>query len=324
MSNLSVATPDEANAVSLACVHPVLFHIGAILIPSYGALAAAGVLLALYLAQHTARIAGLNAGPIWNLCVVSLFAALVAQRLLLVVLNLGDLRHHPSWLLALAVVHHPLLAAAGALAGVGCGAIYARSKKLPFSTTADVLAAPMALGLAFEQLGALLAGSGYGTETAVRWAVIYTHPLAAVWSGTPLGIPLHPVQAYAALAFLVLAISLLALQTAIRRSGDLAGLWLMGTGVAVYITELWRDTEGRGAVIGGALDGPQLAAIVMVLAGALVMLERTEALDRQLAPPFRQKLQEAGSSTPASAQNDIKIGHGEMDSPQEKDEAVHG
>ena len=255
-------------------MHPVLFHIGAILIPSYGALAAVGVLLALLLTQRTARIAGLNTGHVWNLCVVSLFAALIAQRLLLVVVNLRDLRNHPAWLLTLAMVHHPLLAAAGALAGVVSAAICARWQKLPFRTTADVLAAPMALGMAFEQLGTLLAGSGYGTDTTVRWAVTYTHPLAAVWSGTPLGVPLHPVQAYVALAFFTLSLFLFIGQPAIRQSGDLAGLWLMGTGVAVFITELWRDTEGRGAMLNGALDGPQLGAIAMVLAGALVLLER--------------------------------------------------
>ena len=255
-------------------MHPVLFHIGAILIPSYGALAAIGVLLALLLAQHTARIAGLNTGHVWNLCVVSLFAALAAQRLLLVTINLRDLRRHPAWLLTLAMVHHPLLAAAGVAAGMVSATICARWLRLPFRTTADVLAAPMALGLAFEQLGALLAGSGYGTETGVRWAVTYTHPLAAVWGGTPLGIPLHPVQAYAALAFLSLSVFLLAWQPAARRPGDLAGMCLMGTGVAVYITELWRDTEGRGAMFNGALDGPQLGAIVLMLAGAAALLER--------------------------------------------------
>jgi len=153
-------------------------------------------------------------------------------------------------------------------------AICAHRLRLPFRTTADALAAPMALGLAFEQLGALLAGSGYGTETGVRWAVTYMHPLAAVWSGTPLGIPLHPVQAYAALAFLSLSIFLLVWQPAAGRPGDLAGMGLIGTGVAVYITELWRDTEGRGAMWSGALDGPQLGGIVLVLAGALVLLER--------------------------------------------------
>ena len=258
----------------LTQVHPVLFHIEAFLIPSYGALSALGAVLALFLAQRTARIAGVNGGQMWNLCVVALFAALAGERLLLVAANWSELRSNPGWMLGLAMIHHPLLAAAGASAGVGSAAAYARWKRLPMARTADALAAPLALGLAFEQLGALLAGSGYGTETALRWAVIYTHPLAARWSGTPLGIPLHPVQAYAALAFLALSILSLVWLPARRQEGDVAGLWLLGAGVAIYITELWRDPEGRGTLLGGALDGPQAAAILFVVAGGLLLRER--------------------------------------------------
>jgi phosphatidylglycerol:prolipoprotein diacylglycerol transferase len=255
-------------------VYPVLFHIGPILIPAYGASAAVGVLLALFLAQRTARIAAVNAAQVWNLCVVALFAALAGQRLLLVIANWNSLRLHPIWVLGLAMIHHPLLAAAGAFTGVLAAVLYARWQKMPLWTTADAIAAPLALGLAFEQLGALLAGSGYGTEASVRWAVVYTNPLAARWSGTPLGIPLHPVQAYAAIAYLTLSILLLVWLPVRRQQGDEAGLWLMGTGSVVYITELWRDPLGRGALLGGALDGPQAAAVVMVLAGGLVLLER--------------------------------------------------
>jgi phosphatidylglycerol:prolipoprotein diacylglycerol transferase len=257
-------------------VHPVLFHIGAVLIPSYGALAAVGVLLALLLAQRTARTAGVNAAQVWNLCVLSLFGALAAERLVLVIANWSELRLHPSWMLGLAMIHHPLLAGAGALAGAGCAAWYARRQHMPLRATADALAAPLALGLAFEQVGALLAGSGYGIESgpSVHWAVTYTNPLAERWSGTPMGIPLHPVQAYAALAYLTLSIFLLAWQRARRRLGDVAGLMLMGTGVAVYMTELWRDPEGRGTILHGALDGPQIVAVLLVLCGAAVLLER--------------------------------------------------
>jgi phosphatidylglycerol:prolipoprotein diacylglycerol transferase len=56
----------------------------------------------------------------------------------------------------------------------------------------------------------------------------------------------------------------------------------MGTGVAIFITELWRDPEGRGSVLQGAIDGPQIAAVVLVLAGALVLRERKHA--RHAAP----------------------------------------
>ena len=258
----------------LTQVHPVLFHIGAVLIPSYGVLAALGVVLALTLAQQTARVAGLNAGPVWNLCVVALFAALVVQRLVLVVANWSELRTHPAWMLGLAMIHHPLLAAAGALTGAASGFVFARWHGMPLKTTADVLAGPLALGLACEQLGALLAGAGYGTETSVRWAVTYSNPLAARWSGTPMGVPLHPVQAYAGLGFLTLSIFLVVWLPVRQQPGDVAGLFLMGAGFVVFITELWRDTVGRGQFLGGAIDGPQVAAILMVLAGALLLLER--------------------------------------------------
>ena len=259
-------------------MHPVLFHIGAILIPSYGAVAALGVLLALFLAQYTARMADVNTGQIWNLCVIGLFASLAGSRLLLVLLNWTDLRLHPSWMLRLAMIHHPLLTAVGALAGGVAAGLYAYWKRMPMAATADALAAPLALGLGFEQLGALLGGSGYGIASgpgiAASWAVIFTNPLVGLWSGTPIGVPLHPVQVYAALAFLSLAGFLLLWLPRRRQQGDLAGLGLLGIGVAVYLTEFFRDPEGRGAVLGGALDAPQLAAILLVLAGALVLVER--------------------------------------------------
>jgi phosphatidylglycerol:prolipoprotein diacylglycerol transferase len=258
----------------LTQVHPVLFHIGSLYIPTYGALSALGVLLALFLVLRTARITQVNAAHVWNLCVVALFAALVAQRLLLIAVNLSDLRRHPAWMLELAMIHHPLLAGAGTLAGAAAAAAYARWQHMPVAATADALAAPLALGLAVEQLGALMSGAGYGTETSVRWAVTYNDILAARWSGTPLGVPLHPVQAYAALAFLTLSIFLVVWLPAQRRQGDVAGLWLIGAGVSMYITELWRDSEGRGTLLNGALDGPQAAAILFVLAGAIVLMER--------------------------------------------------
>jgi phosphatidylglycerol:prolipoprotein diacylglycerol transferase len=172
------------------------------------------------------------------------------------------------------MIHHPLLAGVGALTGLAAAAFYARRKRMPFAATADALAAPLALGLALEQFGALLAGSEFGTETTVRWAVTYTNPLTARWSGTPLGVPLHPVQAYEGLAFLTLSLLLLVGLPVRRRAGDVAGLGLVGLGVAVYVTEIWRDWEGRGVLFGGALDGPQVAAILFVLAGALVLMER--------------------------------------------------
>jgi phosphatidylglycerol:prolipoprotein diacylglycerol transferase len=257
-------------------VHPVLFHIGAVLIPSYGAIGALGVLAALFLAQRTSRPAGVNPAQVWNLCILAVFAALAGQRLTLIIANWSALRLHPAWALGLAMVHHPLLTGAGALAALAISAWYIRWQKMPALATTDALAAPLALGLAFEQFGALLAGSGFGTDASptLPWAVTYTSTLAYRWSGTPLGVPLHPVQAYAAIGFFTLAIFLIIWMPMRRQIGDLAGICLMGLGAVIYISEIWRDPEGRGLILRGALDGPQIVAVLFVLAGGLILRER--------------------------------------------------
>jgi hypothetical protein len=69
----------------------------------------------------------------------------------------------------------------------------------------------------------------------------------------------------------------------------------MGAGTAIYITELWRDPEGRGAMLigalHGALDGPQIAAVLLVIAGALVLRERVSpsAVSGPASHPFHDE-----------------------------------
>jgi phosphatidylglycerol:prolipoprotein diacylglycerol transferase len=265
-------------------VYPALFHIGPLIVPAYGVLAALGVLAGLVLLLKTARIAGANPNQLWNLSIIALFAAIAGSRILLVVLNWTIVRSHPAWLLGLAMVHHPLLAGIGAAFAVGAAVPYTRRQRLPLWRTADAFAAPLCLGLAFEQVGALLAGSGYGTETDVRWAVVYTNPLAARWSGARVFVPVHPVQAYAAFAFLLIAVALFVGLPHSRQEGDIFGAGLMAVGAAVYFTEFWRDPEGRGSILRGAADMPQLVAVGLVLVGAFVLQERKGArVDEELA-----------------------------------------
>lgn len=258
-------------------MHPVLLHFGPVFIPAYGVMTALGLLLALGLILRTARIARVAVNDLWNLCILALFVALIGSRLVLILVNWTVLRSHPVWLLGLAMVHHPLLAGVASLLALAAALPYALHRRMPLASTADAIAAPLALGLAFEQFGALLAGSGFGTETSARLGIVYTSPLAARWSGTPLGVPLQPVQLYTALAWLTLSLALLVWLPSRRQQGDVAGLCLVSAGALVFFTEFLRDTEGRGAVFGGAIDGPQIAAIALVLAGAILLRARPAA-----------------------------------------------
>jgi len=108
------------------------------------------------------------------------------------------------------------------------------------------------------------------------------------------------VQAYAALCFLALAVALYILLPRRRQIGDVAGFWLLGTGVAMFITEIWRDRDGRGAVFGGLLDGPQIAAIVLVIAGGFLLRERKPAGQ----PEGSAAVQEPDVSADAKAEDD--------------------
>jgi phosphatidylglycerol---prolipoprotein diacylglyceryl transferase len=260
-----------------AQVYPVLFRFGSLLIPSYGALAALGVLSGLLLVQRTARVVGVSAQQMWNLSVFSLFVALAGSRVLLIAVNWSLVRMHPGWLLGLAMVHHPLLAALGAAFALTAAALYARWQRMAWDAVADAAAPALAMGFAFEQIGALLSGASFGTETSVPWAVTYTDPFAERWSGAPIGVPLHPVQAYCALAYFTIAILLLLWLPHRRQRGEAAGIWLVATGAAIFFTEMWRDRDGRGEVFGGILDGPQVAAILFVLLGALLLRKRASA-----------------------------------------------
>ena len=278
-------------------------------------MAAAGVLVALALAQRTARTAGVSPAQVWNVCVIALFTALLGSRLLLVAVNWRDLVRHPLWMFGLATIHSPWLAGAGILVGGLAALVYMRWQHLSTRAALDALAPPLTLGLAFEQFGALLAGAGYGTETTVRWAVVYSHPLAQRWSGTPLGVALHPVQAYAALANLTLALLLLVWMPLRRQPGDVAGMALLGIGVSLYVTELWRDPEGRGQLLGGALDVPQLAAIGLVVVGGWMLLERkARALGRGLPLLRHEQVATAAQGTLVAS---------EAERTGTKDEASH-
>ena len=113
-------------------------------------------------------------------------------------------------------------------------------------------------------------------------AITYSSELAARWSGTPLRVPLYPVQAYAALGDLLLACIVYGWLRLQHRRGDATGVWLVGSGVLLFVTEIFRDWEGRGVMLKGALDIPQLVGLGMVVLGGTMLAEWPQAHHERL------------------------------------------
>ena len=253
-------------------MHPRLIQFGHIAIPTYGVCVPIALIAALAMAAHTARRLALDSNKIWNLGLIAILTTLLGSRLLLILFHLRDFLAHPFWMLGLVSIRSQAVFCGAVLLAICACVSYILVVCLPLLRTLDCLAPAAALGLAIASLGALAAGSDYGSPTDKPWGVVYKHGLAALWSGTPLGIPLHPVQLYQALILFLLFGLLLFWLPRRKHDGDLAAAFLFAYGLSLYFLDFYRGN--RSYLFHGALTVTQLLAIALILAGAALSIRR--------------------------------------------------
>ena len=125
-----------------------------------------------------------------------------------------------------------------------------RRLKLPVAATLDCLTPALALGQAVGRLGCFSAGCCYGTACGLPWAVTFTDPTARSFSGTPLDLPLHPVQLYTFLANLLVMALLLGFRRRRRFAGQISACYFILEGAGRILTEHWRGDLDRGFLLG--------------------------------------------------------------------------
>lgn len=257
-------------------MYPRLFQFGPIAIPTYGVFVAIALISALVLAMQTARRLALDPDKIWNLSLIGIFTVLLGSRLFFILFHLSDFAAHPFWMLGLSTVHSRGIFFGSILLAI-CACIgYIFAARLPLLRTLDCLAPAGAITLAISSIGAFVAGSDYGSPTTVPWGVVYRHQLATLWSGTPIGIRLHPVQLYEASAMLLLFALLLLWLPRRKQDGELAGTFLFIFGTSLYFLDFYRNESIRMEIFRGAITIAQLLAIGFVLAGAALWLHRSK------------------------------------------------
>lgn len=227
------------------------------------------------MATHIARQLSLDANKIWNLSFVGIVSALLGSRLLLILFHLRDFLAHPFWMLGLVTIRSRAIFYGGVLLSICACIVYIFATRLQLRRTLDCLAPATALGLTIYSLGDFAAGSDYGAPTNKPWGVTYTHGLAALWSGTPLGVSVHPVQLYEALILFLLLMFLLFWLPRRTQDGDLAGIFFFAYGISLYFLDFYRGN--RTFVLHEALTVSQLLAVGLVLAGATLWIRRKPA-----------------------------------------------
>lgn len=265
-------------------MHPRLIQFGHVAIPTYGALTAVALVAALAAAAHFARRLSLDPNKVWTLSITAILTTLLGARLLVVLVHFDAFRQHPFWVLGLATLRDGWIAPVSVALGIGAGILYALAEGLPVLGMADSLAPAAAIGFVINRIGAFVAGVDSGTPSSLPWAVTYTSRIAGLWYRTPISVPLHPVQLYAAAMSLVVFALLVWWLPRRRREGEVAGTALFAFGVACPVLSLWR----------GDLADPALSlavSIVAVLAGGALWLDRGVTLRGYTAsdglPPAR-------------------------------------
>jgi len=230
-------------------MHPILFNIGSFPVGTYGLLLTLGFFAGMMLARRLGQRDGLSPESISDLAVSVLLGGILGSKLLMI---LVDMIHGES---LSQVFDLGTLRAGGAIHGgiiLGTIAFFwrVRKLKLPLASTMDALAPGAALGQAIGRWGCYFAGCCYGSECHVPWSVTFTSSDAAQLSGTPLGLPLHPVQLYTSFSnFLILA---LLLWTGRKRrfQGQVVAMYFMLEGLGRIIVETWRGDLDRGVWLG--------------------------------------------------------------------------
>lgn len=247
-------------------MHPNLLHFGHIILPTYGLLAAVGLMAALSLSLRTAVAAGLSPDDLWNAGVVTVVLAFVLSRVLLVLLNLKSFLSYPILLLTV-----PSLTPIGVLLTAVAAMAYLRFRKIRMRAALDAWAPCGTLLWSFLALGHFFEGSDPGLPTGSPIAI-------AVPPGPARE---YPVALYAAVCGV--ALTVLLLWSLRRRStgrnarsvptGNTAALGLTGTGVVQFLLSFYRQPAPPSDLrLMAVLDPIQWVSLGLIVAGSMLFM----------------------------------------------------
>jgi phosphatidylglycerol:prolipoprotein diacylglycerol transferase len=239
-------------------VHPYLLHSGHLLLPTFGVLAALGLMAALSLSLRTAAIVGLHPDSLWNAGLFTLLSAFALSRILLIATNLHNFLAYPILLLTV-----PSLTSTGILLTLAATLFYLRMNRLPLLDTLDAWSPPASLTWAFLALGHFAEGSDAGLPTTLSWGLRIP----------PSHTRLHPVALYAATAAAILTLLLLRRLKHRLHPGGTVALALAAAGALQFLLTFFRQPYPYPTTSTYILLDPiQWIALGMIVVAAVIAL----------------------------------------------------
>jgi len=256
-------------------MHPRLISTSFFTIYTFGILLAASYLSAFGWLVRGARRAGLDPEALASLGIWAIVGALVGAKALLLFRSILDGSFAISDLWSMSLVTSAGDFYGGFIGGLTASAMFFwRHPTVPVLRAADVCAPAIALGQAIGRVGCFMAGDDYGRPAHLPWAVTFTDPEAERLGGTPLNVPLHPVQLYESAVCLALFVFLVWLTRRRHRDGDIIVAYTLLYAIARFGLECFRGDADRGFVFVGLLSRSQFIGVVMAALAIGVWMRR--------------------------------------------------
>jgi len=251
-------------------VNPVAFAIGSVEVKWYGLMIALAVLLLIaWMIWQVRKGAKLTYDEVLTLALVAIPSAIIFSRMLHVLDRWDYYSLFPDQ-----IVGFEGLTIYGAILGGALGIwIYSHFSKFRFGYIMDTVTPAVPIAQAVGRIGCLLNGCCYGAETDAFCGVAYTHPDTAA----PVGIAVHPTQAYEILFLLAVAAVIFLIRGRIKVEGPLFLIY-----IGLYA--LWRFAigflrEGTDFLFG--LQQAQVVSLAVLLIVVPVLVYRIIQQRRQ-------------------------------------------
>jgi phosphatidylglycerol---prolipoprotein diacylglyceryl transferase len=245
-------------------IDPIAFKIGRLGVRWYGLMYLLGAIActAVIVSELSRRRGPIQAEETIFMVAYGLVGILVGGRLGVIIFHPAYFFGHPLQILA---VWLGGISLHGALIGIlVSGWLLARRRGLPLVEMADIGILALPLGIMFVRIGNFINGELVGTPTTLPWAIVF--PGAGK-------LPRHPSQLYGAfLEGLVLFIVLWLFRKKARRPGQVLAMFLLLYGVFRFVLEFFREPGVSGSNALFWLTTAQMLSVIMVIAGAWVLL----------------------------------------------------
>jgi phosphatidylglycerol:prolipoprotein diacylglycerol transferase len=235
-------------------MHPVLFHLGALTISTFGIMMVAGFVAAWVVLTREFARKRLPPEGAQTAILIAAFGGVLGSKLYYLLDHWQELS---SDFFGMVTSRGGLTWYGGFILATLLLVVFARARGIPVLRGLDCMAPALTLGYAIGRIGCFLVGDDYGQAAAIPWAVAF--PKGA----PPTEVAVHPTQVYETLASAAIFAFLWARRRRPAPDGALVSQWFVLAGIERFLVEFLRTNQ---PVLLG-LTQAQLLSLGMVAIG---------------------------------------------------------